>query len=226
MHVGRTILITFGLATIVACGDDAGEHDALAVAPLSTRPGCFSPIVTLAPCDEEEQPECKPAREANAAAQAQIESLTSPFVTIVNDILLMPNDELWQTTYEWPEPHELTTTFTVTAAQRGEPTGAFTIQAHDFGTFVPDGDIPMAVDGTRDLFGFYTPNFTMLDVGDGVLRWTAHALTAGSFYRGCDPNRGVSFDQRYLDDGTFTLFCWENDSGSEVDCNTIDLWPR
>lgn len=225
MHLRRTLVITIVAA---GCGGEepAPSEAPLAVAPLSLRPGCFSPLVTLAPCDTEEQPDCEAAREANATMQANLTEIVAQLRSIVEVVRAAPNAPEWSVTYTWPSPHELTSTFSVTAQHRGTPMGAFTVNAYDVGTYVPGLELPMEIDGTRELYGFYTPNFTMVDVGDGVLRWTPHALTAGSFYRGCDPAENVSFDQRYLDDGTFALFCWDNDGGNAVDCDTIDLWPR
>lgn len=225
-HVFTTIALP--MVGLTACGGevDMTLHEPLAVAPLSIKPGCFSPIVTLAPCDDESPDECEQSREANATMQANISEITTQLRAVVEVIRAAPNDALWSATYTWPQPHELTSTFTITADKRGTPSGAFTISAHDVGTYAPGLDLPTEIDGFREMYGFYTPNFTMVDVGDGVLRWTEHALTAGSFYRGCDPEKNVSFDQRFLDDGTFDLFCWENDGGNVVDCATINLWPK
>jgi hypothetical protein len=128
---------------------------------------------------------------------------------------------LYQT---WPEPHEGSTEITVTADHRDPTAGAFTVYLHHLGSVVSSG-LPEEIDEYQTHYGLYSPNFTMIDLSAGILRWTEWAVDiSGGFYRGCDPESGISFDQRMNDDGVFDLFCWDR-GGNRVGCENANLWP-
>jgi hypothetical protein len=209
--------------------EPAKSHAPLMVRELTLMPACYLPIVAIGECPQQDQAvlqRCLAAREFNRTREEDARTLLSPFMEMVSEIRSNPVAESWVVYATWPDPHEGSTEVTVTAENRDPTAGAFNVYLHHQGSVVPAaGGLPEDIDEYQTHFGLYSPNFTMIDLGEGILRWTQWAVDiSGGFYRGCDPETGVSFDQRMNDDGIFDLYCWDR-GGNRLGCENANLWP-
>ncbi len=207
-----------------ACGGDPTELvplDPLLVRALDLMPSCFLPIVTIGECAKDA---CTKAREFNRVREEQARVLVAPYIAMTEVIRADPTAESWVVAENWPQPDMGRTQVTITADDRDPSAGAFELDLHFQGTIASDV-LPQEIDEHATQFGLYTPNFTMVDLGAGTVRWTEFAVDiSGGFFRGCDPATQISFDQRMNDDGVFDLFCWDR-GGNRVSCDGADLWP-
>lgn len=197
------------------CPDTPDELDiprALHLPAIDMTPSCFTPLAAAGTCPDNL---CEQAREANAARELEIRTLSEPFALLFDQVTDAPGAGRW---------------VSIEAFEDGEPIRIRTLEAEVIEasggylrlTLTDDSDPEARY--TESSPALFSPEGVVLQLRGGVIRWTSHAFNTGSFYRGCDPATGVSFDQRFTDDGVFDLYCWDT-GGNPVDCTTIDLWP-
>ena len=228
--------LPFALA-LIACEPDPEPEPkvALPIAALSLTPGCYAAFL---------QPQCEPdpsggmdsaleakaalceeAREANRLRAADVKTALGAYIALSEAVVADPTAGVWQIDYTWPEPHELVTQARLAFEGAVSAAGLFGIDVASKGVWRPsDERLGEMIDGREKLFGFYDQNFALIDLGQSVVRWTAHVLEFGAVYRGCDPEKKISFDARHDDRGVYDVLCWD-EAGNVVPCGDVDLWP-